>query len=79
MISSASSDYTDSKIKMSFTIVERFDVAGSSRDLTIFNYLFFRRRITLGSDSLGMLDVRVFVHLLKGVSGHHLKTFHISW
>jgi len=62
MISSASSDYTDSK-KNDFTVLERFDVAGSSRDLTIFNYLFFRRRITLGSDSLGMLDVRVFVHL----------------
>jgi len=61
MISSASSDYTDSK-KNDFTVLERFDVAGSSRDLTIFNYLFFRR-ITLGSDSLGMLDVRVFVHL----------------
>lgn len=62
MISSASSDYTDSKIKMSFTILERFGVAGSSWDLTIFNYLFIRR-ITLDSDSLGMLDVRVFVHL----------------
>jgi len=62
MISSASIDYTDSKIKMSFTILERFDVAGSSRDLTIFNYLFIRR-ITLDSDSLGILDVRVFIHL----------------
>lgn len=58
MISSASIDYTDSKIKMSFTILERFDVAGSSWDLTIFNYLFIRR-ITLDSDSLGMVDVRV--------------------
>lgn len=62
MISSASSDYTDFKIKMSFTILERFGVAGSSWDLTIFNYLFIRR-ITLDSDSLGMVDVRVFIHL----------------
>lgn len=62
MISSASIDYTDSKIKMSFTILERFDVAGSSLDLTIFNYLFIRG-ITLDSDSLGMVDVRVFIHL----------------
>jgi len=59
IISSAPSDYTDSKIKMSFTILERFDVAGSSRDLTIFNYLFIRR-ITLDSDSLVIFDVKVW-------------------
>jgi len=73
MISSASSDYTDSKIKMSFTILERFNVAGSSRDLTIFNYLFIRR-ITLGSDSLGRLDVRV-LFIFKGSFRTSLKNF----